>query len=251
MNPIWTTILIICSLSLSAASRAEKLTMTVTDVTHEYALKPAPTPTDDLDPTTAPSSDADTDIDADTDPTPAPGNGGGLGGLLGKVDIDQIITIGEKIWKYLLDNKPSATYQTVKASVVPQGITNWTQLSGWSKPVSRVYRVEFTNIFGKPAASFDYRISYVYGGSYKSKGRYIGQISFAPEKIKLKTGRSLDVKAEVINNFNFGTESNPIAAAQLQVQWTTPTLNRYQMNSAEYFIYGTGEIQDITGGTVK
>jgi hypothetical protein len=165
-----------------------------------------------------------------------------------QVTLDHLITLGSKVWDFVINNKPTTTYQTLKASVVPAGISSWTQLRGWSKPIAKVYRVEFKNIYGKVAGSFDYRITFVYGGSFNGKGKYIGQISFVPANVKLHTDRSLDVKAELLEPLNFGTEEDPIAAAQLQITWTSPTTTRYQLNSVDLFLYATGEIQNLTDG---
>jgi hypothetical protein len=164
------------------------------------------------------------------------------------VALSDLVTLGTKVWDFIVNNKPNATYSSYKASVVPSGITSWTQLQGWSKPVSKVYRVEFTNIYGGVAGSFDYRITFVYGGSYKGKGKYIGQISFVPANIRLGTDRSLNVKAELLDPLNFGTEENPVAGAELEISWSSPTTPRYQMSSVDLFLYGTGEIQNLSDG---
>lgn len=167
----------------------------------------------------------------------------------GPVQISDIIALGEKIWNFILENKPSATFKVVKTSVVPNGVSSWTQLSGWSKPVSKLYHVQFTDIFGGIAGGFDYRITFLYGGNYKGKGKYIGQLYFVPSNVKLHTDRTLNVTAEMSDPLNFGTEEDPIAAVDLRISWTSPTTTRFVMSSAEYFLYGTGEIDDLTGGT--
>jgi hypothetical protein len=165
-----------------------------------------------------------------------------------QVTLNDFITLGSKVWDFIINNKPNATYAPYRASVVPSGITHWTQLRGWSKPVSRVYRVAFQNMFGMASGSFDYRITFIYGGTYQGKGKYIGQISVIPANVRLATDRSLDVKVEILEPLNFGTEENPVAGVTLQVSWSSPTTVRYQMNSAELFLYGTGEIQNLTDG---
>lgn len=165
-----------------------------------------------------------------------------------QVTLNDFITLGSKVWDFIVNNKPNATYAPYRASVVPAGISHWTQLRGWSKPVSRIYRVAFQNMFGMASGSFDYRITFIYGGTYQGKGKYIGQISVIPANVKLATDRSLDVKVEILEPLNFGTEENPVAGVTLQVSWSSPTTTRYQMNSAELFLYGTGEIQNLTDG---
>jgi hypothetical protein len=252
--------------------RSPQVYVKVRDVTHEYypihgALFPTPTPsappqTGGIKTGAIPGGTVPPSTGANpppiTDPLPPlPGAGipGGTtppGGYTappsGPVSLGDLITIGQKVWDFIVTNKPNATYQSFKSSVVPSGITSWTQLRGWSKPTAKVYRVEFTNIFGRPAGSFDYRITFVSGGNYRGKGKYIGQISFVPANIRLGTDRSLDVKAELLDPLNFGTEEDPIAGAELQITWSSPTTTRYQMNSVELFLYGTGEIQNLSDG---
>ena len=175
-------------------------------------------------------------------PFPAPSTG--------NINIDSIITIGSKVWDFVINNKPTADYKALKGSVVPSGITDWSQLTGWSKDKFsvKIYRVEFKSITGKVGGSFDYRVSFFYGGNYKGKGKFIGQISVIPGNIKLHTDRSLTFRAELLDALNFGTEEDPISGVQLQISWSSPTTTRYEMHSAEYFMYATGEIQDITNG---
>ena len=167
----------------------------------------------------------------------------------GGFDFSTIFTIGNKIWDFIITNKPNAEYKTLKAAVLPGGASTWAQLKGWSKPMAKIYRVQFKNILGRDGGGFDYRIVFIHGGNFQGKGKYIGQISFAPLNIKLKTDRQLNVKAELLDALNFGTEEDPIAGVQLQITWHSNTTLRYNMNSIEYFLYGTGELQDISNGT--
>ena len=197
-----------------------------------------PTPTPSTNPTAVPTPTQPTQT------TTIPATGITIRG----VNIDALITIGGKIWDFVVNNKPNADYKVLKASVVPAGITSWTQLTGWSRPVSKIYRVTFPNIFGGIGGSFDYRITFLTGGNFHGKGKYIAQISMVPQNIKLHTDRNLLVRGELSDPINFGTEDDPVAAAQLIVTWSSPTTPRFQMNSAEFFIYGTGEIQDVTNG---
>ena len=103
-------------------------------------------------------------------------------------------------------------------------------------------------MFGQPAGGFDYRITYFFGGSYQGKGKFLGQISVVPTNIHLKTDRTLKMKVELASVINFGSESDPVAGAQIIINWSSPTTTRYEMYSAEYLIYGTGEIQDLSNG---
>lgn len=199
----------------------EIIKTTVSDVT---AFAPAPTP---------PPLETDGTTSDDTK------NG---------IDLGKIIALGEKIWDFIISNKPSADYNVLKTSVVPAGITHWTQLQKWSMPVSKVYHVEFTNMFGGSAGGFDYRITYFHSGSYQGKGKFLGQISVVPTNINLRTDRTLKMNVELTSVLNFGTETDPVAGALITINWSSPTTTRYEMQSAEYLILGSGELQDLTNG---
>lgn len=160
--------------------------------------------------------------------------------------VDHITTIGNKVWDFVVSRAPNATYNTLKASVVPAGVTDWRQLTGWSRPVAKTFRVTFRDLRGNIAGGFDYRISFITGGGHKGKGQFIGEIGVAPDNISLKTDRSVNFHAEVLDPINFGTEENPIAGVQVLITYSSPTTLRYTMHSDEYYVYGTGEFQKIS-----
>lgn len=220
-------------------------TSVVTDVTHEYFAAGAlpsiiPTPTPGIGGGPTPDGDLPPE-----DPTDFPTGGNGR---VGRV-IGSIVSIGTRVWDFVVSNKPGMTYKTIEGAVWPEGVKSWTQLTGWenkSRPLTRIFRVEFKNIFGRTGGSFEYRISYIYGGGYKGVGKFLGKISLLPMNTKLKTDRSLNVRAELLDPFNAGTEADPIAATSIRVHWDTPTTTRYQQDSAEYMIYGNGEFFDFS-----
>ena len=260
-------LLSIALLSSTAPAQAQRskpaLQVTVKDVTSEYqrngtfehsiiSVFPTPAPTQrgghvqpGIVSTLPPGSDPTPTPSPDLPPAPIPDTGIGT---IGGVNIDNLITLGGKIWDFVLSSRPTADYKVFKSSIVPSGVTSWTQLRGWSRPIAKIYRVQFKDVFGGLAGGFDYRITYIPGGSFNGKGKFLGQISFVPLNIQLHTDRSLTVRAELSDPVNFGTETDPVAGGQLIVTWSSPTTIRYQMNSAEYFIYGTGEIDDLTNG---
>jgi hypothetical protein len=245
-NSVLSTVLLSVSIlgaTPAMAQRNDFSNVTIRDVTQEYA-KVLPS----IMPTPPPPGGSKPGGDLPVPPLPdLPSGSSGSAG--GKIDISQIITIGEKVWDFIVNNKPTADVKTLKANVIPAGLASWTQLR-WQKDkvTAKVYRVEFKNIFGGVGGSFDYRISFIYGGSYNGKGKFIGQIAVAPTNVNLKTDRSLTFRAELLDALNFGTEDDPVAGAQLLITWSTPTTTRYEMKSVEYFLYGDGEVQDLTNG---
>ena len=163
------------------------------------------------------------------------------------VIIGQLTTIGTKVWDFVVNNKPTATYDSLKASVVPSGIKDWRELSGWSMPVKKVYHIKFySKITGKVAGGFDYRIVYQYGGNYQGKGKYIGQISVNADKITLRTDRGLNIRTELLPPLNMGTVEDPVAGVQLLVNFNTNTTLGYLQGSKQYYLSGNGEIVDLS-----
>jgi hypothetical protein len=262
-------------IATSSSFAQDQLQATVRDVTAEYqdfgaepefAPTPTPTPTNttatgttnngsggnppvinpyDINPNTTPSTTTPTTTTTPINTNPVNPNGTFNDTM---VKIDRIVALGERIWNFLVTNKPGADYEVFKTSVVPEGITSWTQLMKWSKPVSKIYRVEFKNSFGSVSGSFDYRLTYFHSGSFKGKGKFLGQISVVPTNIKLGTDRSLKMRVELASVINFGTEEDPIAGAQIIISWSSPTTLKYEMQSAEYLIYGNGDILDLSNG---
>jgi hypothetical protein len=158
--------LVIGVLFITSSNFAQaQMNSSVKDVTAEYkALGLLP----DFLPTPTPSaSPAPTIANGDITPLPLPlptdANNDD------KIKLSHIIALGNKIWDFIISNKPNAEYDVFKTSVVPSGITSWTQLQKWSKPTSKVFRVAFTDLLGRPAGGFDYRITYFHSGVYKEK----------------------------------------------------------------------------------
>ncbi len=221
--PVLTLLMSFTAFSIEAnalQNTIEMVTASVTDVSDEYAEATLP----------------------EVLPMPSVAPTAALGGI----DLKQIVTIGTKVWDFIVSNQPTADYKTLRASVVPAGITSWTQLV-WQKDavITKVFRVAFKNPFGGSAGGFDYRVTYVYGGTFKGKGKFLGQIAVTPLNVKLNTDRSLEFKAELLEPMNFGSEEDPIAGAQLSVTWSSPITTRYTMSSAEYMIYGDGDIKTL------
>lgn len=204
-----------------------------------------PTGSGDKPSTPAPTTPAPTTNGSGTNTSTTQNNGSRNGPFSG-IDLDKMATIGNKIWEFMVSHQPDATYNTLSGSVVPGGVKSWTELSGWKMPVTKIYKVTFNNLFGLEVGSFEYRINFIYGGGYQGVGQYIGQISFAPRNIQLKTDRKVNIKAELLQPVNFGTVENPLAGVQLLVTWNSPTSLRYEMGSTEFLIMGNGQIMNLT-----
>src|SRR5437868_4854693 len=67
----------------------------------------------------------------------------GLGLALDPIDqasiiVDKIINLGKKVWAIVETGRPVVSVQTVTANALPQGLTCWSDLTGWQIPQSKV-----------------------------------------------------------------------------------------------------------------
>lgn len=168
-------------------------------------------------------------------------------GKLDKVEVivDKIINIGTKIWNVLEKGKPVANYQQQKATAVPQNITAWQQLEGWSNPKSKFYEVTYKNLYGITVARLVYKIIFLSGGSYKGQGKYIGYASVEPQEFSTAYLYTFNVQAKVESVYNKNTTENPIAGMILNINWTVSTILKKETQSHSFHIDGLGNFQAL------
>ncbi len=164
------------------------------------------------------------------------------------VIIDQIMNLGARAWKVVEANRPVANATGVKASALPEGITQWAQLAGWKSPRSKLVHMQYTNRFGMTVVDFTYRITYTYGGSYNSQGQYLTNVSVVPSHLFVAWGYRFNASAEVANTVNIQTSAHPIAGMEIGVSWKVDNVIISDQNSNSYFIKGTGELTDLSRG---
>ena len=163
-----------------------------------------------------------------------------------QITLSQLITLGEHVWNFIVNNRPSVQYQAISSSIVPSGITNWNELQGWQVPVTKVYEKQIKNFWGYVTrASLRYRITFVPGGSYNGKGKYLGEISLVPITLRGSIGQNVKLNANLSSPLNYGTDSDPIATTHLVVTWSKSGILSDYVDSAEYLISGTGEITEL------
>lgn len=157
-------------------------------------------------------------------------------------DVDQIINIGKAIWKIVEDGKPVVTKTINTASALPRGISCWTDLSGWSRPIYKTYLVQYENAYGVKVVDFRYRLIYMAGGSVDGVGKYITNATFVISKLNVAWGFTFNATVEVPAVFNLGTKANPLAGIQMNMHWTVDTTVRHEEATQSYFISGDGTL---------
>lgn len=175
--------------------------------------------------------------------------------ILGTLDetsiiIDHIIAIGEKIWKIIERNKPvvTQTYQT--ASLLPEGVKNWTQLSGWKVPETRVYKTVYKNGYGMEVAEFNYRVAFTPGGTVNGKGQYLARVEIEPAVLNVAWGYKFNASGEILSVTNAGTSKEPIAAMELRMNWSVDTVIRHMQESTRFYVRGDGLFKNLSDGSM-
>ncbi len=169
----------------------------------------------------------------------------GIGDAL--VSIERIINLGTKIWDMVVANRPVANIDTKFATALPMGVSGASELDGWSKPRTYLVSFYFENLYGIDVINVSYRVTYIYNGSYKGKGKYLGAVWAIAEKIEVMWGFWFDMQAYVpdVTIVNVGTNQNPVASLQLNVSWTASSVLKTIKGSDVFYIQGDGYIERI------
>lgn len=159
-----------------------------------------------------------------------------------EIAVDQIINIGKKIWTIVDAGKPVVNLRFDTANALPKGVTCWTDLSGWSMPQSKVYRVTYKNGFGSSVVDFSYRVAFTAKGNIDGVGQYITNATFLPANVNVSWGFKLDAEAAVPSVFNQGTKANPLAGMQMDMKWTVTSPVVTSIQSQSYFVSGDNNL---------
>lgn len=164
------------------------------------------------------------------------------------LDAKSWITLGQKIWQIILDNKPVAKVSTQRVSVLPMTQQDWAQMESWQGPALKTFTVSAKNLYGMTVMSHTYTIAFNYGGSYKGKGQFIANATVIPAQIDVSWGFSLNSEVEVGDVVNTGTTEAPVPGLDLQLKWTMDSVLKHLEGREDYYIKGDGSILQIATG---
>lgn len=156
------------------------------------------------------------------------------------VNWDQIMAIGEKIWKVVEANKPSVTVKTPTVSALPRGLSCWADLEQWQAPRTQTYQVIYKNGFGMEAVKFRFRLHYTYGGGKGGRGKYLANVTVMPADLNVIWGYTFNAEVEVGKAVNLGTMESPVAGLELNMKWQVKTVVKEINSSYHYFVQGDG-----------
>lgn len=163
--------------------------------------------------------------------------------------IDELIAIGQKILpsikegRPVLINNPMASISVLPRSENKDPVVH--DMGGWSIPVSKHYKISYTNGFGMEVVSFIYSISYQHSGTYNGKGKYLAGIRAAAKNITISWGFDVEASSQLIQIANVGTQDNVIAGATIEMNYTVKNWSTNITNSRDFFISGDGRLYKL------
>lgn len=225
----------------SAAEPRSKLNISAKDFTGPNIPNIPPIP-----PTGTPPIGNTGGLSASTPSGPV-ASGGALDGII--MVIDKLIAIGQKIIPTIREGQAVVTNNPMTAvSVLPRLDSKDPavhDMGGWTIPVSKHYKISFTNGFGGEVVSFVYSITYQYNGSMDGKGKYLAGIRASARNIVISWGFDLDATSQLLQISNVGTQQNVIAGASLEMTYTVKNWTRTITTSEQFFVSGDGKLYKL------
>jgi len=161
---------------------------------------------------------------------------------------DKIVNLMDKIMTLIAKNQPVVNITVNYANAVPYGMTHWTQLQGWSKPMTKRYMMAIKDSIGNKAVEVTYQVHWTYGGNYNGKGKYLTGVTVEPISVKTAYGYTVDMTAEVPDSTiaNVGTTESPVASMQVKLHVKAHSIFSDMQKQEIYYVQGDGLMQPMT-----
>lgn len=173
--------------------------------------------------------------------------GGGMSGEDPLTTIDRIVNLAKKIFDIIKENQPVVDVTTTYANAVPDGMTHWTQLGGWSKPETSTYAFYAKNMYGSRVIECRYQVIRQHSGNYKGKGKFLTMVTVQPLNITASWGYKFNMKFEAPAVSNVGTSEDPVASMLARLNWSISTVLKQEQGTSVYYLEGNGSYREIGG----
>lgn len=182
------------------------------------------------------------------------GNSGPVAGPTGFLDgvimvVDKLIAIGQKIMPTIEKGRAVVTNNPMSAvSVLPRLDTKDPvvhDMGGWSIPVTKHYKITYSNGFGSDVVSFVYSITFQHGGTYNGKGKYLTGIRASARNITISWGFDLDASSQLLQISNVGSVESVVAGATIEISYTVKNWTRTMTTNESFFIAGDGRLYKL------
>jgi hypothetical protein len=175
-------------------------------------------------------------------PLPIPGPIGGGSETL--VILEQIVNLGERIWKFVSDNKPVINIKRNYANALPKGVRSSEDLDAWSALQYRSYRMFGKNAFGAKVYDTTYTLIHRFQGNYDGQGNYIENATVLPHKVEALWGYTVEMGVENVGAVNVGSKTAPIGGLTMEMSFKVGTIVKASEFRAVYEF--RGDRSDVT-----
>lgn len=185
-----------------------------------------------------------------TTPGLPPFPGGDLGGGIGEdpiTTIDRIVNLAKKIFDIIKENQPVIDITTSYANAIPDAITHWTQLAGWSQPATTNYAFYAKNMYGSRVITCKYQVIRQYAGNYKGKGKFLTSVTVQPLEVSASWGYKFGMKFEAPSVSNVGSSEDPVASMLARLNWSIDTVLKHEQGTSVYYLQGDGAFRELGG----
>lgn len=162
-----------------------------------------------------------------------------------RFDLQEILTIGEKIWQIVKDNQPTVNFTSHTASAIPAVAACPFNLSGWSIPYSRTYKLSYENLWGSSVVDFTFKIIFSYGGNFNGRGSYLANVTVHPVHVSAAWGQNFDASVVIANAINVGTAEHPVAGMEVGIDWNVKNVFNNIKSRRIYFVDGRGNMTEL------
>lgn len=157
--------------------------------------------------------------------------------------ITDIINIGFKIWQIIEANKPVVNIAMPRASALPIGFKDWSEMESWSDIQVREYQVSYYNVYKMEVVRMNVFVTYSYGGTYNGRGSYISQVGVFLKDLSVSWGFTVNASTEVARTVNVGTRENPQALMEMNFTWSVSSIMKQIHEGLNFSIQGNGELR--------
>lgn len=162
-----------------------------------------------------------------------------------RFDLQEILTIGEKIWQIVKDNQPTVNFTSHSASAIPAAAVCAFNLTGWSIPYSRTYKLSYENLWGSSVVDFTFKVIFSYGGNFNGRGAYLANVTVHPVHVNASWGQNFDASVVIANAINVGSSDSPVAGMEVAIDWTVKNVFNNIKSRRIYFVDGHGNLTEL------
>lgn len=141
-----------------------------------------------------------------------------------EVSLDKIINLGERVWKFIVDNQPVLNVSYRYANALPTGVRDGFELENFSDIQTRSFRLYGDNWYGSRVYDVTYTVMHRYNGSYQGRGRYLEHVTVVPSNISVSWGYTMNFGVRSVTPVNQGSKDAPIAGMMMELDFAVSTV---------------------------